>query len=108
MTPTPGTDVAHTTWPGGGPPTRAEIETLFREQFLSPGWWFNGPGEVYAPHTHRYHKVLYCLRGEITFRVEPDGGEYRLEPGDRLEISPGTSHSAVVGPSGVECAEAAR
>ncbi len=108
MTPTPGTDVAHTPWPGSSPPTRANIETLFRAEFLSPNWWSNGPGDVYAPHSHRYQKVLYCLHGGITFRVEPDGATYDLAPGDRLEIPPGTSHSAIVGSSGVECAEAAR
>ncbi|HEY8760821.1 MAG TPA: hypothetical protein VIP52_07920 [Candidatus Dormibacteraeota bacterium] len=29
----------------------------------------------------------------------------RLEPGDRLELPPGTRHAAIVGPGGVTCVE---
>jgi quercetin dioxygenase-like cupin family protein len=87
---------------------RADLEALFRSEHLSPGWWSNGPGDTYAPHSHRYHKVLYCLHGGIAFRIEPSGPEYELAPGDRLDIPPGTSHSAVVGPKGVTCVESAR
>ena len=31
--------------------------------------WSNGPGDRYAPHTHSYEKVLYCVDGSITFLV---------------------------------------
>jgi quercetin dioxygenase-like cupin family protein len=75
---------------------------------LSPSWWSNGPLDVYAPHSHRYHKVLFCAAGSITFRIEPDGRDIELHPGDRLDISPGTSHSAMVGRGGVTCVEAPR
>jgi len=75
---------------------------------LSPQRWSNGPGDVYAQHQHAYHKVLYCLRGSIVFRMTATGEAIALTPGDRLDIEPGTEHGAVVGTDGVDCIEAAR
>ena len=94
-----------TTWPGGGAPSRESLERLFTEAGLSPSWWSNAPHDRYSPHSHAYHKVLYCARGDITF-VVPDVDDLRLRPGDRLDIPPGTTHAAVVGPDGVTCVEA--
>jgi len=75
---------------------------------LQPTHWSNGPGEVYASHSHAYHKVLYCLRGSIRFETGAGGQRFELRPGDRLDVQPGTVHAAVVGPEGVECVEGAR
>lgn len=97
-----------TRWPGAEPPTRDRLDAILRGAKLSPTWWSNGPGERYAPHSHQYHKVLFCATGGITFRIEPSGPEYELGAGDRLDIPPGTSHSAIVGGEGVTCVEAAR
>jgi len=81
---------------------------MLRAEGVSPNWWANGPGDVYAPHSHHYHKVLFCAAGSITFRVEPSGPDLELHPGDRLDVAPGTSHSAIVGADGVTCVEAPR
>jgi quercetin dioxygenase-like cupin family protein len=81
-------------------------EAAFREEGLSPHTWSNQPGYLYAEHQHPYHKVLFCVDGSITFHT-PDG-DIELHPGDRLDLSPGTPHSATVGPSGVTCMEAGR
>lgn len=97
-----------TRWPNPVPPARADLERIFREEGLSPGWWSNRPHDRYAPHSHGYHKVLYCAEGGITFRLEPGGESLELRPGDRLDIEPGTMHSAIVGGEGVTCVEAAR
>lgn len=97
---------AVTPWPSTTPPTRDELDKLLRDEGLEPRWWSNGPGDRYASHEHGYHKVLYCLSGSITFHVE--GRDVALGPGDRLDLPPHTSHSAVVGDSGVECVEAPR
>lgn len=83
------------------------IVAAFGREGLAPHRWSNGPGDEYAEHAHDYHKVLYCLRGSIVFRLA-DGTETVLAPGDRLDLEPGVPHSAVVGPAGVECIEAAR
>ena len=80
----------------------------FARDGLSPQRWSNGPGDVYGSHSHGYHKVLFCLRGSITFRLTEAGETFELHPGDRLDITPGTAHSAVVGPEGVTCVEASR
>jgi quercetin dioxygenase-like cupin family protein len=68
--------------------------------------WSNGPGDRYSEHSHPYHKVLFCARGSIRFVCT--GEAIDLSPGDRLDIPAGVTHSAVVGPAGVSCIEAAR
>ena len=90
------------------PASATEIAVAFSEEGLSPHSWSNGPHDRYAPHSHSYHKVLYCVRGSIVFRIEEDAKVYELTAGDRLDIGPGTRHSAIVGAAGVECMEAAR
>ena len=65
--------------------------------------WSNGPGDRYAPHTHSYQKVLYCVSGSIVFTLEDR--EIRLGPGDRLVLAPGTVHGALVGADGCTCIE---
>lgn len=97
-----------TPWPEKEPPTRESLEAAFRQENLSPSWWSNGPGDTYAPHSHSYHKVLYCARGSIRFDIRPSGEALELKAGDRLDIPPETTHSAVVGPDGVSCVEAPR
>jgi quercetin dioxygenase-like cupin family protein len=91
--------------PNEGPaPSRAELEERLRDAGLEPRWWSNRAGDRYGWHEHGYHKVLYCLSGGIVFHT--DEGNLELGPGDRLDVAPGTRHSATVGPDGVECVEA--
>lgn len=90
-------------WEGGAPATAAVVEAAFAEEGLTPSRWSNGPGDRYGEHSHGYHKVLYCVDGSITFYVA--GEPVELNPGDRLDIPPGTRHSAVVGDEGVVCME---
>ncbi len=96
-----------TRWPDSAPPSRQDLEALFRRERLAPNWWSNGPGDRYAAHSHNYHKVLYCASGGVRFTIVGDAS-IELRPGDRLDIMPGTVHSADVGPQGVSCVEAAR
>jgi len=95
-----------TPWSNGPPPTEAALDDLLRSEGLAPYGWSNGPGDRYAAHDHSYHKVLYCAAGSIRFVI--GGTPIDLSPGDRLDIPQGTSHSAVVGPQGVTCVEAAK
>lgn len=74
-------------------------------RYGTPQWWSNGPHESYGSHAHGYHKVLFCVSGSIVFHVE--GEDLLLAAGDRLDIEPGTEHTATVGPEGVLCGEVA-
>src|SRR5262245_29276176 len=84
----------------------AALEVFTAEDCSAPRSWGNGPGDVYGPHAHDFHKVLFCLAGSITFHL--DGGDVVLGPGDRLDIEAETEHSATVGPNGCSCVEAPR
>ena len=87
-------------------PDEDRLEEWFRAEGLSPRWWENTPGETFERHRHDFHKVLFCVAGSITFHT--DDGDIRLDPGDRLDLDPGTDHAATTGPEGVRCVEAAR
>lgn len=85
---------------------RAVAEEAFASEGLAPREWSNEAGFRYTEHEHPYHKVLFCVQGSITFHTSD--GDIVLGPGDRLDLSPGTPHSATVGPHGVTCMEAPR
>lgn len=92
--------------PEGAPaPSDIALDELLRGEGLEPHWWSNGPGDRYQLHQHSYHKVLFCAAGSITFHLPGTGEQFRLRPGDRLDLPPGTGHSAMVGGDGVRCVE---
>ena len=84
-----------------------DVGARLRAEGLDPAAWSNGPGDRYPAHAHGYDKVIAVASGSITFGVA--GSEPRsivLDRGDRLELPAGTTHQALVGPSGVSCLEA--
>jgi uncharacterized protein YjlB len=83
-----------------------DIARRLRDEGLDPAPWSNGPGDRYAPHHHRYDKVIAVERGSIRFGLPATGATIDLEAGDRLELPAGTTHDALVGPAGVTCLEA--
>jgi quercetin dioxygenase-like cupin family protein len=95
-------------WPDHEPPREATLRRLLADEGLQPHAWSNGPGDVYAAHTHAYHKVIYVLGGTISFNLPEAAQHITLRAGDRLELPPGVVHEAVVGPRGVICLEAHR
>jgi quercetin dioxygenase-like cupin family protein len=95
-------------WPGVAPATEGAIRRQLDAEGLHPYEWSNGPGEIYSVHTHSYDKVIYVVRGAITFGLPDDGTSVILQAGDRLELAAGVAHAAVVGPQGVVCLEAHR
>jgi quercetin dioxygenase-like cupin family protein len=95
-------------WTDSELPTETAIRRKLQAEGLHPYQWSNGPGDVYAAHAHRYHKVIYVVSGSITFGLPNDGQRVQLRPGDRLELPAGVAHDAVVGPQGVVCLEAHR
>ncbi len=93
-------------WEQPTPPSEADLRLRFAQEGLTCYAWSNGPYDTYAPHDHPYHKVLYVLRGSITFYLLDLGTTCALKAGDRLNLPAGTLHAAEVGPEGVVCLEA--
>ena len=95
-----------TRWSAPTSPTESTLRQLCADEGLSPYPWSNGPHDVYAAHTHSYDKVIYVVRGSITFGLPELGQRHTLNAGDRLDLPAGTVHDAVVGEQGVICLEA--
>ena len=97
-----------TPWAGStaSQPTESTLRQLCVEQGLQPYPWSNGPHDTYAPHSHSYDKVIYVIRGSITFGLPELSQQLTLTAGDRLDLPAGTVHDAVVGAEGVACLEA--
>jgi quercetin dioxygenase-like cupin family protein len=95
-------------WPREEAPTESTIHQMMTEEGVPPYRWSNGPGDVYAAHTHSYHKVIYVVQGSITFGLPKEGRKVSLQAGDRLDLPAGVRHDAVVGPEGVVCLEGHR
>ncbi|GAB4445628.1 MAG: hypothetical protein OHK0041_03340 [Anaerolineales bacterium] len=103
------TDAPHVTpWAGSTAPTESTLRQRMAEEGLSPYAWSNGPHDRYAAHTHSYDKVIYVVRGSITFGLPELGQSLTLRAGDRLDLPAGTVHDAVVGAEGILCLEGHR
>ncbi|UCD88567.1 MAG: hypothetical protein JSW04_08820 [Desulfobacterales bacterium] len=101
-------DIQVRRWPDEQTPNEAEIRKILAEEGLQPYRWSNTPGDVYGVHSHTFHKVIYVLKGSITFGLPDIGDKVLLHMGDRLDLPAGVSHNAVVGNQGVVCLEAHR
>lgn len=101
-------------WNKPQPPQEQELRTLMQREGLAPYAWSNGSNDYYAPHSHGYEKVLYCVCGSIRFIIHNQHslGEAEdyvdLSPGDCMVLPSGVRHSAQVGSGGVTCLEGAR
>lgn len=101
-------DVRVAPWQESDPPSEGPVLRKMQAEGLSPYAWSNGAGDVYATHSHSYHKVIYVVRGSITFGLPATKSEVQLRAGDRMDLPAGVAHNAVVGPEGVLCLEAHR
>lgn len=95
-----------TRWDEPTPPNEDRLWQIYRQEGLSPYAWSNGPGDVYSAHRHAYDKVLYVVRGSITWVLPELGQEIETTRGDRIDLPSGTLHAARVGAQGVTCLEA--
>ena len=86
--------------------SRTELEARLAREGLTASAWENGPAERYPAHDHGYDKVLVVAAGGIRFGLPDARRDVELAVGDRLDLPAGTTHDAVVGPSGVTCLEA--
>ena len=97
-----------TPWSAPILPTESTLRQLFADEGLNPYPWSNGAHDVYPAHMHTYDKVIYVVRGSITFGLPELGEQLTLKSGDRLDLPAGIVHDALVGPQGVSCLEAHR
>jgi len=97
-----------TPWTDHTPPTESTLREKLTREGLDFYAWSNGPYDIYAPHTHSYDKVIYVVRGSITFQLIELGQWHKLKAGDRLDLPAGIVHAAEVGEDGVVCLEAHR
>ena len=95
-----------TPWPDTVSPTESTLWQLMTDEGLSPYSWSNGPHDLYSAHTHSYNKVIYVVKGCITFGLPELGKQLTLKAGDRLDLPANTIHDAIVGAQGVVCLEA--
>ena len=95
-----------TAWSDSSAPTQSRLWQLMANEGLSPYSWSNGPFDVYSAHSHSYNKVIYVVRGSITFGLPQLGKQLTLKAGDRLDLPAGVVHDAHVGAEGVLCLEA--
>ena len=98
--------VTVTRWQGSIPPDPEALLVRLRASGRRYSTWGNAPGDTYAVHTHAFRKHLVCLSGSIRFTLPATGEHADLAPGDELDLPGGTLHGAIVGPTGVRCAEA--
>lgn len=93
-------------WPDFDPPDEAALRQILSAEGLNPYTWSNRPGDRYGAHTHDYHKVIYVVRGSITWILPESDRDIETFAGDRIELPAGTLHAARVGSQGVICLEA--
>lgn len=95
-------------WPDDKPLGATAVEERMKTEGLPFYRWSNGPGDVYPAHDHVYGKVIFVVRGEITFGLPQSGEQITLHAGDRLDLPAGTVHNAEAGDQGVVCLEGHR
>jgi len=93
-------------WNQSEAPAQSDLEAQCSREGLEPYAWSNGPGDTYAVHSHSYDKVIYVVRGSISWILPQSHQEIETRAGDRLDLPRGTSHAARVGSDGVTCLEA--
>lgn len=95
-----------TPWADPVSPTQSTLWQRMTDEGLNPYSWSNGPLDMYSAHSHSYNKVIYVVRGSITFGLPESREHFTLQAGDRLDLPAGIVHEALVGVQGVVCLEA--
>jgi len=85
-------------WEQTEPPSEQELRGRLSAEGFESFRWRDEPGADYQPHAHDHDEALWVVEGEITFGVA--GQDYRLRPGDRLNLPKGTVHTARAGVRG--------
>jgi quercetin dioxygenase-like cupin family protein len=90
-----------------GEPTEREIREELEERGFRVSRYVYPPGTEFPAHTHDVEKIDAVVSGR--FRVELEGEEVELGPGDWVRVPAGAEHTAaVVGEAPVVSLDAAR
>jgi quercetin dioxygenase-like cupin family protein len=92
-------------WNQAKSPTLSELHQQLLREGLFPYDWSNSPGDVYAAHLHDYDKIIFVVRGSITWILPETNETIETHAGDRIDLPRGTLHAAQVGAQGVTCLE---
>ena len=95
-------------WSQLQPPDEETLQQMLARENLQASRWMAEPGAVYHAQTLDYGRVIYVVRGSITFGFPIEAEPTTLRPGDRLDLPAGVPHNAAVGFDGVVCLEARR
>lgn len=94
-----------TRWRGGQHPTLDKITRQMRDEGLRPYIWSNIPNFRYPVRSHGYDKTLYCIQGSLEIIFPATKQRITLRSGDRIDLPRGVHYGAIIGASGVQCAE---
>jgi quercetin dioxygenase-like cupin family protein len=90
-----------------GPLGEAAMRKRLEAEGYSVSRYTYPPGTYFSAHTHEVDKKDTVLRGRL--KIEAEGKEVVLQPGDMIEIPAGTVHTAeVVGSEAVVSLDATR
>jgi hypothetical protein len=94
-----------THWQAANPPTESLLMEIMKQQGLNPSSWSSRPHDTFSLRKHNYLKVIYVVRGSITYAFPVLKMKVPLKVGDRLELPAGLVYSVEVGADGVTCLE---
>ncbi len=95
-------------WPHKHLLPESEIIGFFEGRDIQWTRWSRKAQEAFDVHSHEFKKTLFCVQGEITFKLPTLKQTFTLNHGDRLILPPGIPHGATAGSEGVTCIEAGK
>jgi quercetin dioxygenase-like cupin family protein len=85
-------------WKGDGDPGESTLRRWLEDEGFEVHAWSDPADRIYGEHHHDCDESLWVVRGSMVFSVK--GRDYRLGPGDRLQLPAHVAHRAVAGPEG--------
>ena len=87
-------------WEAANSPTENLLKEIMRQNNLDPVVMTNNPYDTYFAHKHTFHKVVYIVRGTVTFNLPILKKKFVLIAGDRFDLPAGIVHSVEIGAEG--------
>ena len=85
-------------WKGEEDPGECALRSRLEAEGFEVHSWSDPADRIYGEHHHECDETLWMVRGSMLFSVK--GRDYRLGPGDRLQLPANIAHRAVAGPAG--------